>query len=256
MAAINSYAGANAFLSKARNKDNGRPLGNSYRIRKQGDDIVVSHTKSVDVFILHKDNTATFCAHLSYIPMLGYIGRYTPFAFGRRGKDRYGVWCDMRQGVRWEDRPEYFVGMRFDLNTGVCLNDQGSIIAKENIDMMRRKLWLSDLRKFKLSIRTMARLGVFSATLSQMSRERARYRALTAELVVDAMQNGITTEFTQAACRNVLWHNRDNPLDQNILDLILTRLNTDSLELRKLYGVFKSHAELPKTTNNKAQVAS
>lgn len=168
----NYYTCLAEWMSKARSKNAGRPLG-SYRLYHAGNGTFMLKMDHVTIGKFFPDNTFMFTMTLSTMRRvanrLAYHFHYTfGIGFKRRGVGDYDVIPIGSGTVRESHR--YFDGMVINLTTGWLENPQPEVEAS------RQREWRGAVRRFNRGIRLRAKLGVFDALVA-MNDTRTSYGA-------------------------------------------------------------------------------
>jgi len=158
-----------------------------------------------------------------------------------------------RAGWQWlaNEAPQYFQGIRFDMNTGECLNAIPDTV-REVIPEMRTE-WLRCLRRYKRGLKARAKIGALSGYAeSTMTARAGRYMSMRfsvgyqiwdVEFLHDLLEcmksetypEHILTAFVKSAPSK--WKATEiTPVD--IMDAVDKTFNTHSKALREQYGVF------------------
>lgn len=271
---LRTYDEAKNFFARGRTPDKGRHLKGWARVHAVNlDDGQVAYEvrgngKPIVRFL--PDNTLEFvCTPLvareTSITLSQALQRAVPFYWIRVATGRYRVQHIKQmkyneskhpEGHWWEDgqhlrtkAPEFFQGIKFNLDTGECLNRKPDLIENINTDM--RKKWLSDLRKFKKQIAVRVKMGVFDAICQAEYNKRMADRKgyqmpdWTSDMWINKLADSIKTcqlpmELLTGivqTCRISYW-SPSIPTRQDVLDTFETICRDQSIYLRKAYGVF------------------
>lgn len=272
-----------------------------YRLKQDGEDYVIwrgdDYFYTGDICRIHPDNTLTFVLtpeklYQNNVSLSQMVGKLTPLDLYRKrtgiyrvGKSYSALWVgakkefgmepmwpdskyydwykDVRQCVDSEikDMPEYFQGMRFDLNTLKCLNPKPNLTDPNNIDAEARKQWIADCRTFRRNIKTWNRMGALAGTIGeifQYYKEHDEFPDGTSTthrgspdpddrwFVGVLKENTINRDVVMHLMRRYRfypsWAMRIGPdlVAERMVENALLDLKRNSLQLRKAYGVFKS----------------
>ena len=173
---ISTYASAEKYMSKARNKSAGRAMvNNHWRMHQDGNEYVVN-VRRIQIGRFLPDNTFMFSLTGGSARRIAQtisvtLDRNLPFAWKRCGPAMYRV--DHRSNIDspwWEhfkaptSAPQLYDGLRFDLSTGKCLNHKPDITKR--IVPERRKEWLAASGAWKRKLKAASRLGVFDGLIA------------------------------------------------------------------------------------------
>lgn len=263
MTKIASYDEARALFSTARNANNGKPLTRWSRLYKSGDNYQIRLHDPYEphlIATIYPDNTMTFDLPSQILraysqTLVGALHRVIPINLERLGKGRYGAAHHKEardkfaQGMGMRDfYHEVFVGIKFDLITGACLNPVPS--SYNNVDPERRKEWLRALRTFKRGMKVRAKIGVLDVICAEVAQERQTTRSWRKPdwfnyEWVDILYNSIKNEqyskellvgFVQTA--DVSYWRHEAPTPAKALDAVDVVCSDLSVELRRRFGVF------------------
>lgn len=187
---LTSYDQAKAFFDKCRTPDKGRHLKGWARLHpvqlEGGGTAYEVRASSSPIVRFLPDNTLEFVcdmqtARANSITLSQALQRAVPFYWSRIATGRYRVEhikqmkfneSTCPNGHWWEDgnhlrtkAPEFFEGIKFDLNTGECLNRQPDLL--DNVNPKVRAEWLRDLKAFKKQVAVRAKVGAFDALLQE-----------------------------------------------------------------------------------------
>ena len=254
---ISSYQAAQEHMSRARNKDKGRPMkGEGWRLFEDGDQYVVKlYDREVGRF--HPDNTFVFSlSGIAAYPVAQSLSatmhRNLPFRWVRFAKAKYRVEHTNNIPVtHWyahfnkpTNAPEVYIGLSFDLFTGKCLNYKPDY--KPKIDPVRRKAWLAASKAWKRKLKTMARLGVFDTLIAAEAADRTPYSQRANwghDYHLDILYNAIKDGDCNTDLLRMLVASMYTPWGPLSSDDVYERIEklvaSHSTELRKRFGVFK-----------------
>lgn len=189
---INDYHEAKRYVSKARNKEKGRPLGSAFRIIEDGDHVKIIHYTypqgHQEYCRFTKGNLLRMTASLDYVSenrhsLCFNSRRYLPVDLERKDKTRYtlmlipalqeaGVAGPAARAWINENKVFYAAGTEFDLDQNICLNPADDPKSPRLIDPDRRKVWLRDLRRTKRQLKAAIRVGAADHILEKGVRQR------------------------------------------------------------------------------------
>ena len=239
---IASYADAEAVFAKARNPEKGKPLKNTYRLIKDGDEFVLT-ISSKHVAKIYRNNTIEVFVPkytaswllMIVLPQLvpvkvGWIGR--KMAFMHTGKSIL---------------IPHYKGITFDMLTGECVSQPPT---KLNVNKDKRKEYLRDLRVFKRQFETRLKLGVFNAIADQIMAEkpelwglRVRWNNnLTMQMVAYQVQSKtISHEFAKILVGHTLsdYYNRTNLDHAAFRRTLNVALNNARELMRIVYEIYE-----------------
>lgn len=237
MAYLLNYDTALSLFLRAKDRAKGRRLGHSWRMFDDGNGVLALHlhgTKlGTKVATIHPNNTLTF--HMDAATAKYYSATISMTLHTIIG----ATWTRISTGRYSVNGCEYFDGMQLNLVTGCVLNPRPNIL--DCIDDDVRLAWLRSLRKFKRHIKVLARLGV----LANFEGYDSQYRITNETLI--KLTHAIKTEDYSDDVMNTLIglvRRRYNPVTNDIVvEFIFSTLNTYSLQLRQIYGVFGAYTE-------------
>ena len=247
-------------FKRCRSPIKGRPINGWSRLYKEDRDYVVKLVRwrnhNIELFRVSPSNVLTFTAPLSIVlqsthTIVSGLCRIVPITIWRK---RTGIYC-LQSTVGWSDRskitPEYFSGIKFNLETGECLNPQPDMM--DTIIPEKRKQWLRDVKRFKKGLKIRAKLGAFEGIIRTVDAERptdSHWKYDTSvpkwdspditELVLECMR---TEEYPHellkllAQTANLGW-GRGETTSKQVMENIDYVFDTHSLHYRKAYGVF------------------
>jgi hypothetical protein len=201
---------------------------------------------------IYPDDTVKFVASVAtlrarIVTVGSTLPRIMRFWFARISKGRYAC-VPLTPGQRYGDPKggyEYFPGLKFNLNTRVCLNP---LVYEE--DPERKKLWLACLRKFKNNIRTRAKIGAldtFCASLSIPIREKPQWDSegwrnkLYGCIRNNTVDHEILKGFAASASPWPFWgSSKEAKVDgQKILDAMNWVCDEQSRAMRVMFGALR-----------------
>ena len=263
-AAIRNYAQAKRLYGTCRFPDKGKPVKNWCRLHKVDENFELRMDgKTICVFA--PDNTLTFTltsaqAKNYSITLSQALARAIPIGWERVATGRHRVVHTMRIGQHGANRYEawrntmkaegieVFNGIKFNLDTGECMNAKPTTEAQ--VIPAKRTEWLRALRVFKRGLKVRAKLGVLDAICQDIIAERkltkTRYDWVqpdwSHEKWIDLLFNSIKnnqhpTELLQGFAQSTLHAyaiiSRETTLEA--ADNICAEL---SVQLRRKFGVF------------------
>jgi hypothetical protein len=188
-AAIQTYDQAKRLYGTCRFPDKGKPVKNWCRLHKVDENFELRMDgKTICVFA--PDNTLTFTMTSSQaknysITLSQALSRAIPIGWERVATGRHRVVHTKRIGKhggehRWEawrltmkaEGIEIFNGIKFNLDTGECLNAKPTTDAQ--VVASKRTEWLRALRVFKRGLKVRAKLGVLDAICRDVIQERTQ----------------------------------------------------------------------------------
>jgi hypothetical protein len=265
-ASIATYKEAQAFFNTARNKDKGKPLRSWALLKQDGDDYVVhmKHWSSdSEVGRFKPDNTFVFTmdiptARRFAVTLSQALYGAIPFWWNRVGTGRYEI-CPIKQAVTkfkdryWDTLKElaipYSKGLTFDLTTHTATNAKVNVLSTVVSD--KRVEWLRASKKFKMGIRTKAKMGIIEGIIDQIHQERANnpkgnwtrpdwFSEYWSEKLYTAVKNNDTSISTiKLIAESAFFYSYRRMTTQDVLDSMETIFREQSLELRRRFGVFK-----------------
>jgi len=256
--AINSYAEAQAFMTRARSPEKGRqhttfarwfPDGEGYRLDVHGHPFLRITPDNVLEFLITPETGRKLSNTVS-----GWLPRVVPFFWNRVGMGRYRVEAiaviQKRMAGRWpthkeiNQAPELFAGIKFDMATGECLNPRPDI--KHMVIPEARTAWLSALRKWKRKAKTIARIGGFDSLIAEEKRNPTPWQDQPTWMVdkeLDILYNAIKdNEMDTALMRKFVASHTNRwstPTSMEVYGHIEAVVKQHSLQLRKRFGVFE-----------------
>jgi hypothetical protein len=275
---IRSYQQVAEYYKTCRSPAKGKPLRSWGRIFKTEDGNfsfhAVGYNENTQIGILTPDDVFTFtlAPHVARntcaITLAQSLYRAIPIMWQRAGIAKYRVQHTSKLPMR-NDRlqelvdwsymrkvaPLYFQGMQFNLKTGECVNAKPDVITKINED--KRKEWLTSLRRFKLTVKTMAKIGAFDKAVKDAHSSKT-YRGQVPEWSDPSWLNLLYESIRDNTCpqRLVLgiasqgihtnyWRSKDMSVYEVILSGLEYICTTYSMDLRRKFGVFNEMSELP-----------
>lgn len=256
MTFFNSYEAADDFFAKARNKEAGRPIGPSgWRLYKDGDVLRITlHDHDVarimpnDTLVMRMDDPP---AGVSMV-----VQHVLPILIHRRSKGHYRL--HIRQwGGKPFDPKAYGLTVGADFRTkGLRLYEGLTIDLKKRVpvdyrepvqlvDTDKRKVWLSQSRKIKRILKTIARLGAFKPRVDALQESRWVYQSLIVgapsdiKIIIDAMMNDNIEPLIQRMAETFKKHSYYEITVTEMEGIIDNVFTVNSLELRKAFGVFE-----------------
>ena len=275
---IGSYEEGRAVLSTARCGEAGKPLCSSGRYRLHGDSkngplrisVETWKTTGQAIAYIHPDNTLEFVIDPYDLwvysnSLTQMMGKILPVTFHRHATRRYRVgkpWDEFgsyryRKNEIVKTLPEYFSGIKFNLNTLECINPRVDLTSTCNIDKEARKRWLADKRRFVRNLKVRARLGVVDAVFNKLKRNidtytsgydwtnsSAKHLSLVNMMKRDDITNADIKDLIKRYLRPYhVQHLTAEAVTKMVVTRVEDDLQRDSIELRKAYGVFKSEQQ-------------
>lgn len=237
---------------------------------------------------IYPDNTLEFTAtpeevHEHCYSFSQMVGKLTPFQFWRIATGRYRVgiqyhesWAEARRrtyeelphskGIGSEywtakyrhrtaiikEQPEYFQGIRFNLETEKCINPRPDRVEVRNIDKEKRKEWLAAKRKLERELKVRVRMGVLEAVIESGIEMEGRVAwpcinekrvAVSSALKSDVLTNVHLQDLVWAFCHRLLRHNYHGYGPDRIAEITrdqtIALLKSQSVYFRDKFGVFK-----------------
>jgi hypothetical protein len=142
----------------------GRKFTSAFRLFLRDDHIEI-HNHSLKLAKLYSDDTLEFVATPNQVWSAGNslamnFTKVLPVAFHNIDKGRYKIISPLKSAIWQRDTQEYFQGLILNLKTGEVINPKDMTPVT---DEDKRKQWLAGLKSFRLTLRAMARVGVFDA---------------------------------------------------------------------------------------------
>jgi hypothetical protein len=274
-AKLRSYQQVEHYYKSCRDPKKGKPLRSWGRIFKTEEGnfsiCAMGYNESTEIGVLTPDDVFTFtlAPHVARntcaVTLAQSLYKAIPFMWQRVGIAKYRVQHTSKiacreEEIKWIDwaymrkaAPEYFQGMQFNLKTGECTNSRPDVITRINAD--KRKEWLAALRKFKLTVKTMAKIGAFDAVVSKAKNNRAYrnvpdwsspdwlnllYEGIRDTTCTEQLSLGIASQGVHAH----YWRKEVDPYTIAVSGLEYV-CATYSMDLRKKFGVFNEVSELP-----------
>ena len=245
---IKNYAAAEKLYVRVKNPTKGKPLGvqgmrlhklesGTFEVRYDG-----WREKGIPFCRISPDNTLTFVMPeekiVQYSNSLAIIAdRVVPFLLERKSKGIYTISTHWRPTEKYE----YFEGMIWKVglwDIWNCVNPKRSLTDRVNKE--RRLEWLRDLRAFKRSFKQKSVMGITDDAIKKMAGQRITINQYdtTPEAVAGMIKRReCTTDDIRVlayACSTWRWEAERGAHEKNILNY----LNSESLNIRKAYGVF------------------
>lgn len=161
---IHSYADCLEAFKSVRNPVLGKPLHGkgtrlyqnrdlSFRITMHERTFAYITKDDVITFVLDNETmVSTVCSSLVYT-----MNRFLPLGLYRVGSGRYRI-GNLKGYDRLKELPEYFGGIRFNLETGECINPKPD--RRHRVNPEARRVWLKALREFRMGVLSRLKLGV------------------------------------------------------------------------------------------------
>jgi nitrite reductase/ring-hydroxylating ferredoxin subunit len=264
-AAVQTYAQAKRLYGTCRFPDKGKPVKGWCRLHKVDENFELRMDgKTICVFA--PDNTLTFTltsaqAKNYSITLSQALARAIPIgwervALGRHrvvhtmringnGANRYEAWRDTMKA----EGIEVFNGIKFNLDTGECMNAKPTTEAQ--VIPAKRSDWLRALRVFKRGLKVRAKLGVLDTICQDVMAERrltkTRYDWVqpdwSNEKWIDLLFNSIKnnqhpTELLQGFVQSVRTYHYTTINKETTLQAADSVCAELSVQLRRKFGVF------------------
>lgn len=274
-AKLRSYQQVAEYYKTCRSPAKGKPLRSWGRIFKTEDGNfsfhVMGYNETTEIGVLTPDDVFTFtlAPHVARntcaVTLAQSLYKAIPCMWQRVGIAKYRVqhtskiptrednWIDW--GYMRKAAPEYFQGMQFNLKTGECINLKPDVITK--INDVKRKEWLTSLRKFKITVKAMAKVGAFDKVVKDAHSSKT-YRGQVPEwsdprwlnLLYESIRDNtcplqLTLGIAAQGIHTNYWRSNDMSVYQIILSGLEYTCTTYSMDLRKKFGVFNEVSELP-----------
>lgn len=260
MTSISSYQQAQAVMAKARKPEAGKPLGPvGWRMYKDGDEFAVNYKGTLVARILPNNTLRMVCNKEFAIRMPPGVGHamhnVLPVALVNRSKGLY------RLHVRLAGAPEQLAYSNYgaadwdEWNTGgyrlydgltidlAARKAVGYVEPKQVIDTEARALWLVQLKTLKRYLKTVVKLGGFTARLEAMNGvsrwEVDHFNQDDIPMTITALRGNITEEFLNRFATLMLRHHYRLPSVQEQTSFVDFFFNNHSVELRTALGVIK-----------------
>jgi hypothetical protein len=263
-ALIKTYEDATKWFATARNPIIGKPLKKWARVYKVGDTFEFRFGNTTFAQ-LTPDNILTFPLTVMEMKVMSITfsqasHRALPILFQRIATGRYAIEHTLASDERFNggsvwlnlkrEAPEYFQGIKFDMNTGKCLNQRPRIT--DAVNDAARKEWLSKLRKFKRGMKLRAKIGAIQTICQQVAIERDATGNTWSQpdwsnevwlnmLYTSIRDEQYTTDLIRGFVMSsrVSYWRRENPTPVSTLEAVDSVCNLLSVELRRKFGVFE-----------------
>lgn len=229
---ITSYEYCVHLFKTVRNPVLGKPInGKDVRLYKNRDESF-RLTKNERTFAyVYKDNTIIFVLdeetlYNSIASSMTYtMNRFLPLALYRvsMGRYRIGKCTDYRE---MKTLPEYFGGIKFDLNTSQCLNPRPD--RKHRVNKGARSVWMKALRDYRKGLYARLKLGV---TGDRESMERW----FNAEQLYQWIRD---KEYPDILFNNLAYYCGRSATYEDMTNHFENTINNYRDALRKMFGVF------------------
>jgi len=264
-AAIRNYTQAKRLYGTCRFPDKGKPVKGWCRLHKVDENFELRMDgKTICVFA--PDNTLTFTmtsaqAKNYSITLSQALARAIPIgwervALGRHrvvhtmrikgnGANRYEAWRNTMKA----EGIEVFNGIKFNLDTGECMNAKPTTDAQ--VVPAKRTEWLRALRVFKRGLKVRAKLGVLDTICQDVMAERkltkTRYDWVQPDwsnekwidLLFDSIKNNQhPTELLQGFAQSVRTYHYTTINKETTLEAADSVCAELSVQLRRKFGVF------------------
>ena len=265
-AAIRNYAQAKRLYGTCRFPDKGKPVKGWCRLHKVDENFELRmDNKTICVFA--PDNTLTFTltsaqAKNYSITLSQALARAIPIGWERVATGRHRVVHTMRIGdsggaYRYEawrntmkaEGIEVFNGIKFNLDTGECMNAKPTTEAQ--VIPAKRSDWLRAFRVFKRGLKVRAKLGVLDSICQDVMAERrltkTRYDWVQPDwsnekwidLLFDSIKNNQhPTELLYGFAQSVRTHHYYTISRETTLEAADSVCAELSVQLRRKFGVF------------------
>lgn len=252
-----TYQDLEQLFSKCRNPNKGKPLSTWCRLFRVGNDFYLT----INGFRFAKvtpDNIFEFLmtqhqGRSVSVTLSGSLHYCTPMFWYRKSMGRYRVIHEGVNGasLNWavisKKSVDYFQGIKFDLNTGECVNARPDLLSTVNTDV--RKVWLRKIKTFKRGLRVRVKMGVFETIAKDLLAETNfnfyNKADWTSEEWIDELYKAIQNQqYPTELLREMVASSmsRWRPLVPSATDFyhnIDIILNNTSLLLRQKFGVFE-----------------
>ncbi len=256
MTQLTSYAQTAEFFAKARNKEAGRPLGPSgWRLHKIGDDYrVVLH--DVPVGRILPNDTLVMETDDPLHGMVSVMQHVLPITVMRRSKGHYRLHIRLR-GIQSNDLKAYGLtdwlelkskGLRLYKGLTIDLIKREPVGYREPVQVVdtdKRKVWLSQSRKIKRILKTIAKMGGFHSRIDQLQENRWTYQSLfTAnkadiQIIIDAMLNDNIEPLIQRMAETFKKHSYYELTVTEMEGIIDRVISSNSIALHTALGVIE-----------------
>ena len=256
MTVFTSYAQTAEFFAKARKKEAGRPIGPSgWRLYKDGEEYVVTiHDKHIARIM--PNNTLVMQINTALAGVVMVVQHVLPILIHRRGKDHYRLHI-RKQGGRPQDLKAYgltnwaelrtnglrlYEGLTIDLNTRQPVDYREPV---QLVDTDKRKVWLSQSRRIKRILKTIAKMEGFQPRIDKLTGNRWTYTSLHSageadiQIIIDAMLNDNIEPLIQRMAETFHRHAYFKLSTEDMERIIDNIFTSNSLALRKALGVIE-----------------
>lgn len=251
-AKLKSFSDAMLWYSRGRKLDQGRRISSWGRVKFVDGAFVLSVGES-PVCRITSDNKLTFLVDgVTSRPVSNTLSmalhRAVPFFWIRVGMRRYRVGSVKCMGFRTAkvEGPEVFVGLEFDLTTGLPVNAKADLT--ERVDSDARKLWLQQLRKFKHGVKVRCKIGVMESIANELQRTgqfTMRQPNWDSDEWLNKLYESIRDEkFSNELLAGFLlssmgyWNRSTLPTSARLIQVVDNILSQTSVRLRTKFGVF------------------
>ena len=267
---INNYRDAAALFSTARKPEKGKPLDTKgWRLFKDGDEFVLNccgreWRDSTQVARILPDDTLRLCLDVGYIPQSVPCSarNVLPIDIVRRSTGHYRLHVRQPGGLvgyyagyglsswqEWRTKgARLFDGLTVDLKTRTVVGAK-EIVTKV-ADTEARKDWLRKSKRLKTYLKTVAKLGGFTARIeaikaSNFVRWQVPYFGSEADIhqFIAALDGHDTEPLVQRLAEAMYRHYYTPPGTKQQQDYIDTVFTANSLALRKALGVIEEVKE-------------
>lgn len=167
MAQINSYADAVTLFSRCRKPELGRTLkSKGWRLYKDGDEFLLSHYGHPFARVLPNNTLYMLGGGKPTQGSVAASHAVVPVDLRRKGVGHYRVRV---LGGAYSVSYRLYDGLTVDLDTRTAV---GYREPELEVRPDLRKTWLRDLRSFRAMLKTMVRLGVFTALYDEVRKDQ------------------------------------------------------------------------------------
>jgi hypothetical protein len=270
MADFTSYDQIVKWIAKGKNPAEGRKK-RSFMFRMQEDVVVVSHAQRwatrrpdgswdytqlqwrlIDFAEITPGDVITFtldAAEMRKIAasMSSTFWRVLGLSWVRVGTGRYNIahydstrykslYGQYTEGPKYE----FFKGMMWEFARGICINPRPPILKK--VDREQRKVWCSDLKKFRRLFLTKVKLGVVQKIIEEKPDTGKRvYEQELPDAILDAIKTGDAhTDLIErlVVCAKRQYYHTDLT-SAAVAQYLRSVINSNSVRYRQEYGVLQ-----------------
>lgn len=239
---IASYADAEAVFAKARSPERGKPLTNTYRLYKDGDEFIV-RSSNKNVAKIYRNNTIEVFApkYVTSRLLTTVLPQLVPIRAGWIGRKIAFMHTDKKVLI------PHYKGLTFGMLAGNCASQPPT---KPVIIEEKRREYLRDLRVFKRQFETRLKLGVFNAIATQIMAENPHlwtlrvhwYSDLNRQMVAHQVQSKtVSHEFAKILVGHTLsdHYNRPDPSHVAFRRTLNVALNNARDLMRVVYDIYE-----------------